>query len=163
VNLAHRVHWVDDMATASKHLPQLALGGIATHSVVEGDPSFDVRPVNSARRSRERATVSQYAPGRIAVDVECAAPTLLIVIENYSRGWEATVDGQPAPVWPANLCMMAVPVTEGRHEVVLTFRSAPFTKGCVLAALSLAAIAAGGAWSRSRRRSSNPHVSAALN
>jgi hypothetical protein len=141
VNLVHQVHWADDIESASQSLPRLAKGRFESDCVVEASPEIELSPVSAADRARERVSIREYAPGRLEVDVECVAPGVLIFIENYCTGWQATIDGEPAPVWPANLFMIAAPVTPGRHRVVLSFESPAFTRGCMLAGISLCVIA----------------------
>ncbi len=48
-------------------------------------------------------------------------PGFVAVLESYDPGWRATVDGVAAPVVMANGFSMAVPLTPGRHAIVLRY------------------------------------------
>jgi hypothetical protein len=50
-------------------------------------------------------------------------PRFLVVNEMWDRGWSATADGQPAPVWPTNVAMRGIPVPPGASHVDLVYRS----------------------------------------
>ncbi|MBK8027780.1 MAG: YfhO family protein [Chloroflexi bacterium] len=63
-----------------------------------------------------------YLPERIELRVETDAPGLLLLADAYYPGWTATVDGQPAPVYRADVMFRAVPVPAGSHEVVFDYR-----------------------------------------
>lgn len=39
----------------------------------------------------------------------------------YSKGFTATIDGKVAPIYKANLCMMALKVPQGSHTIVLDY------------------------------------------
>jgi hypothetical protein len=88
-----------------------------------------------------KASITHFAPERISVVVESAAPGLLVLAEPWFPGWSAVVNGAPAPCVPANAWMRAVPVPAGGSEVALTFRSTYLAWGAMLSLLALAAIA----------------------
>jgi len=64
-------------------------------------------------------------------------------------GWSATVDGQPAQLFPADYVLSALKVPAGEHEIALTYSSTPFELGLLLALGGLVALAV---WIWSRRR-----------
>ncbi len=69
-------------------------------------------------------------PERVVVDVETDGPRLLVLADTFYPGWEARVDGRPAPIWEANVAHRAVLIAErGRHTVEFTYRSMPFEAG----------------------------------
>lgn len=83
----------------------------------------DELPAGTTRRDDARATVSTFSANRLAVDVDAGGESAwLYVAETWHPGWQATVDGQPAPVARANLAYRAVPLPPGAHRVELTFR-----------------------------------------
>jgi len=90
------------------------------------------------------ATVSAWAPERIALRAIAPRGGLLVSTERYAAGWTARVDGHPARVERVNLYFVGVEVPAGEHDVVLTFRAGPYwTLAAVAAATALLASIAG--------------------
>lgn len=74
--------------------------------------------------------ITLHTPHRIEIEVDAAAPSLLVLSEiYYPAGWQATMDGQPAEIHKTNYVLRSVVVPEGRHEVVMTFEPLSFTAG----------------------------------
>jgi uncharacterized membrane protein YfhO len=69
-------------------------------------------------------------------------PALAVFVEQFDRGWSATLDGQPAPVLRANLAMRAIPITSGTHRIVLSFSPPGLRVGLVLSLVGLFALIA---------------------
>ena len=68
----------------------------------------------------ERAGTAVYhrpSSDEILLDVSAGGPGFVDVLEAYDPGWMAEVDGQPAPVFPANGFTLAIPVSSGKHAV----------------------------------------------
>lgn len=63
----------------------------------------------------------------LRVTVDLPADAVVLVRIAYDPGWTATVDGQPAPVLPADGFLLGVPVGGGVHEVQLTYLDADVT------------------------------------
>jgi len=105
-------------------------------AVIEQLPSPPPQGVGRVERWARRS------PVEIALDVACDAPSLLVLSEPYAPGWQATVDGAPAPLYAADLALQAIPLGAGRHAVVVRYRSAPLAVGLTVGALALAALLA---------------------
>jgi hypothetical protein len=77
------------------------------------------------------AHVDSYAPGRMSLTLDRAAPagSALIVSENYYPGWHATVDGKAAPIGRAQYSMIGVELPAGGRRIDLAFTSAPYETG----------------------------------
>lgn len=58
----------------------------------------------------------------VAVEVDARRPALLYVADGFDPAWRASVDGEEAPVYRANLAFKAVPVPAGVHRVELAYR-----------------------------------------
>jgi hypothetical protein len=92
----------------------------------------------------ESQDVSRLAlhASRLTLHVTTDSPALLILSEIDYPGWQATVDGQSAPILRAYYTLRAVPVPAGEHVVELTFRPFSFTIGAIITVLSIFAISA---------------------
>ena len=93
--------------------------------------------------------VTHYAPERVKVAVESSAPGYLVLADSWYPGWQATVDGEPAPIYRADLLFRAVAVDAGQHRVVFTFRPASLWIGMSISLVGL--IGLGIALSKARR------------
>ncbi len=76
----------------------------------------------------------------LRVEADMPARGLLVFSELAYPGWQARVDGQPAPVRRANTILRAVEVPEGTHLVELKFRPLSFYVGATLSLLTCALI-----------------------
>ena len=81
--------------------------------------------------------------------VESDGAGYLVSRSSFARGWNAKVDGAPAPVLRANGKHRAVPVAAGGHDVLLQYRAPGLDAGLWLSAL--AALASAGTWIRASR------------
>jgi hypothetical protein len=90
------------------------------------DPAF--RPI----------AITSYRPNRIEMDLAGGPGGVLVLADPWFPGWTAAVDGQPAPVYPANYLFRAVEVPDGARQVVWEFRPRGFR---IAAAVSLAVLA----------------------
>ncbi len=86
--------------------------------------------------------VVRVAPDEIALDVDAHAPGFVVLADPWYPGWEATVDGERAPVLRADYALRAARVGEGTHRVVFRFRPASVRLGVGASLVGLAAIAA---------------------
>jgi len=95
------------------------------------------------------------SPTRITIAAYMDAPGYLVLSDAYYPGWQASVDGQPAPVIPANLAFRAVLVPRGQHTVEFRYEPASFRVG---ATITLATTLALGAayWLARRTRAIGP-------
>jgi hypothetical protein len=76
-------------------------------------------------------------------DVRAARPGWLFVADANYPGWQATVDGKPAPLFTAQLLGKAVAIPAGRHLVTIEFhpRSVRIGASISLVTLAIAALA----------------------
>ena len=108
----------------------------------------DDAPVQPARfdslppATLNHAEVSAWEPG--AMTVRFAHPVdadaYLLVSENWYPDWQATVDGQAAPVLRGDYTFISVPVTRGARAVRLAVRSPRYRAGAMMSVASLAGI-----------------------
>ncbi len=126
-------------------------------AVVETSPDFPLALEGGPEEDEPgQATLLSYAPEQVTVQVRAPGPRLLVLADSFYPGWEASVDGVPAPIWPTNLLFRGVVVPPGEHRVVFRFRPGSWRQGLGLSGLGgilwLGLLA--GAWSQ--RRSFRP-------
>jgi hypothetical protein len=78
--------------------------------------------------------ITSYLPNSIACSVVCPSSGFLVVSQNYHPGWRANVDGTKTGVLRGNYLMCAVPLRQGSHTVVMTFRPAMVLWGLAVSA-----------------------------
>jgi hypothetical protein len=76
-------------------------------------------------------------PDRIEITVSAPAPGYVKVVEAFDIGWRATMDGRPVRLLEANNLMMAIPVPQGEHEIVLEYFTPGRNLGIVVSAAGL--------------------------
>jgi hypothetical protein len=107
---------------------------------------------------RAGQATSHGVPPRGRIDVEAERDALLVVSYAWMEGWEATVDGEPAPVVRANGLVLGIPVDAGAHTVRLRFVPPGLRAGALVAllcALVLVGVAPAAAWLTHRRTRSS--------
>jgi hypothetical protein len=104
----------------------------------------------------ESARVVEHAPDRVRVSTDAGRRSMLVLADTYYHGWEAAVDGEPAPIHRVNHTLRGVLVPAGSHEVVFEFRPPSLRNGLLISVLSsllvLVAATATAALPRLRRR-----------
>lgn len=75
----------------------------------------------------------------VEATVDAQGAGYLVVADADQVGWEATVDGEPAELVPADQGVVAVAVPEGRHEVALRY-AAPYDNAGLWLTLSTAVL-----------------------
>ena len=70
----------------------------------------------------EHVQVVGYSPERVTLMVTATTPGYVLLADAWYPGWQAEVDGQPVPLYRADLLFRAVALDAGQHEVVFLFR-----------------------------------------
>lgn len=101
--------------------PPISLGG--------GTP---VGGVEWVERTTDRSTFS----------VTTDRASILVLADNWVKGWRARVDGVEVPAMQVNHTLIGVPVQAGQHTVTVSFESDAIGIGLWLTAVSLVLIVA---------------------
>lgn len=88
-------------------------------------------------RNRGQATIREYGLHRVEIGVETAESAFLVLSDAYYPGWEATIDGNPTPIYETNHTLRGVFVPAGTHRVQFQFRPAILVAGAFLTALGV--------------------------
>ncbi len=86
--------------------------------------------------SQETLTNIRADNNRIQGELEPYSEGILFLSIPYSKGWKAYVDGQEKKLIRGNIMYMALPVTKGKHQIRLQYRTPYLLEGAILSALS---------------------------
>jgi hypothetical protein len=90
---------------------------------ISGEVLDGISDVGAIRESPlQSASVTEYSPTRVIVNVHADAPALLLLTDAYYPGWTATVNGEPADVRRADVMFRAVFVPAGESTIVFEYR-----------------------------------------
>ena len=78
------------------------------------------------------ASITQRRTTRVQVQVTAHCPGLLVLTETFFPGWEATIDGRPAEVFPTDIAFRGVVVPTGTSLVEFAYRPSSFRNGVIL-------------------------------
>ncbi len=106
-----------DGEAALRALPKLLPGQV----VLAPEPGEASGPPAGGGPGPSRAAIAAYSPERVVVDAETQAGGYLVLTDSYYPGWRAWVDGEEAPILPANVLFRAVWLPPGRHQVEFRF------------------------------------------
>jgi hypothetical protein len=113
--------------------------------------------VDKLQPSASRATVAAWSPGKMSItlDPAPAAPSYVVVAENWYKDWHATVDGSPTEVYRGDQSLITVPVPAGSRRIELRFDAQDYRTGKRATQLSLLVLVLGlvvpPVWRRRRR------------
>jgi uncharacterized membrane protein YfhO len=65
--------------------------------------------------------VVDYQPNSLELAVTSRGAGLLVASETHYPGWEAWIDGSPAPIHRVDIALRGVAVPEGAHRVRMEF------------------------------------------
>jgi hypothetical protein len=75
------------------------------------------------------------------VEVRARRPSIALIRNVYDENWQATVDGEPAPVLAADQLIQGVAVPRGRHTIVLRYVDPSVGTGLTITMVSLLLLA----------------------
>jgi len=127
-----RVELTDDAALDLLASSQVDLSRLV---VLAEDPGLALPQYGGAPTP---ATYTMVNPERLEIDVENPQPGILLVSDLYYPGWQARVDGRPAPILRADVALRAVALPAGKHHIEMAFVPGSLRVG---AAISLATLA----------------------
>ncbi|MFN3690298.1 MAG: YfhO family protein, partial [Fimbriimonadales bacterium] len=86
----------------------------------------------------------EYRATRVKLRVvnPASQPAWLLITDTWYPGWQATVNGESAPLLRANGAFRAVPIPTGEATVEMRYRPRSFQLGALLSAVSLAVLGA---------------------
>ena len=103
-------------------------------AVAPGEGSASLDPADFAAS----VEITRYEPLRVVIEAKTNQPGFLVLSDLYYPGWEATMDGEPVPIYEANAAVRAVPLDAGMHTIEFRFKPKPLLYGALISLISLA-------------------------
>jgi hypothetical protein len=110
-------------------------------------------PVRLPRRQQGGARLRSAGSNGFALDVSTPSGGLVASSVSFARGWQLTLDGQPAPLLRVNGGFLGFLAPPGEHHARLDYRPAGWVWGLRICGATVAALLAFGALPAARRRS----------
>ena len=76
----------------------------------------------AAASGSDAVKVLEYRPNAVELDVRSRGSGLLVASETHYPGWQAWVDGRPAPIHLVDIALRGVVVPDGAHRIRMEFR-----------------------------------------
>jgi hypothetical protein len=147
----------------SRHLAITADPRLLQEADRAGVPDEPPPPGSNGASSRAaEATIVEDSNGRVRVEVEAPAPSVLVLADTYHRNWSAEVDGVDHHVGRVDGFARGVIVPAGSSTVTFTYQSPARTLGAIVSLLGIAGLLAGCAIAGLRRRRSGAATIQAL-
>ena len=136
VRLVHRVIVVpageDELAALVAQASEAATAAVVADGVLDPDR---LAPLRRDRTEHARIVVDE--PECVVVEVEVASAALLVLMDSYYPGWQATVDGVPANILRVDYAFRGVLVGPGTHRVELRYRPTSLRVGAAVSGAGL--------------------------
>ncbi len=132
--IVHEITPVDSPDAALPHLQNRSFDPAQTVVIEATHPP----PPQPAAGSR--AAITNEHPQLVEIEARLEAPGYLVLLDTYYPGWQATVDDQPTPIYPANYIGRAIFLPAGTHTVRFVYRPWSFRVGVGLFGLTCLAI-----------------------
>lgn len=71
-------------------------------------------------------SLTKYSPDQLAFTVDCPADGWLLVTDRWGRSWQAEINDEAVPVYPANFIFRAVRVSQGMNKVGFSYHPLGF-------------------------------------
>ncbi len=141
---ASAVRFVADQDQAIKQVMALSADERLTAVIESKSSSTEAmeRPAKTkgdemkASEKTDSAKLTRISNNELKIDCNTSTTKWLVVTESYDPGWIATIDSQPALIYPANINFRALKVPAGSHVVKMVFRPIWFYIGLLLAGLT---------------------------
>lgn len=121
--------------------------------ILEREP--EPRPGGTAE-SAGTARIVDSSTDHLTIEADLAQPAILLITDGYSRGWRAVAlpgsDQQVYEVLPANYILRAIPLSAGKHRLLVEYSPLAFRVGAWVSSLSLVVFLGLVAWQWRRAR-----------
>ena len=105
--------------------------------ILEKTPHF------SSNQGKSTVTLTKYSAGEILIKSQATENGLVYISDNFANQWKAYVDGKQTEILRANYSFMAIPVTKGKHTILLQYKDSKETLGFLIGGISIVGIFVG--------------------
>ena len=109
------------------------------HTSVYADEPIDFTLPPSDDSPAGDCEILKWQAQSITIRANANKECVLVLADGYYPGWEATIDGAPAKIFPAYHLFRGVHLPPGQHSVEFHYRPASFRYGLIISFLGLAA------------------------
>jgi hypothetical protein len=95
---------------------------------------------HSARDAGARVWVRKREATEVSLDVTSRRATRVVVLQSFSPGWTARLDGTGVAIQPADVLFQSVRVPAGRHTLVLRYDAPGLSLGFLITGCGLLAL-----------------------
>lgn len=122
------VEWVEN---ADDEIALLADVNPATTAVIDTKFTDELDGfIPSQHNGSSFISLTDYAPNKLSYRSSSDSKQLAVFSEiYYPKGWEVTIDGEPASYFRVNYVLRAMLVPEGKHNIEFEFRPASYYTG----------------------------------
>ncbi|HUE84327.1 MAG TPA: YfhO family protein [Pyrinomonadaceae bacterium] len=92
-------------------------------------PGGELGPESSAR-------IVEYNANYLTIAATARHPTVLVLSEIFYPGWEATLNGAPTQILPANYLLRGVALPAGSHTIEMRYTAPPARQGAILSVIT---------------------------
>jgi hypothetical protein len=117
------------------------LEALASPQFNPADVAYVESPVELPALCRGTAEITNEIPTHIMVSVHMETPGLVVLADNWDRGWHAYWNGRPMPVLRANYAVRGVVVPAGNGTLEFIYKPASLILGLWLAGLAMIVLA----------------------
>ncbi|HOY32915.1 MAG TPA: YfhO family protein [Bacteroidales bacterium] len=69
--------------------------------------------------------ITAFSPNNISAETEGNDSSFLVFIQNYNKGWQATINNTPVKIYRANLTLNAIVVPPGKNKITFSYKPLP--------------------------------------
>jgi hypothetical protein len=114
----------------------------ALKTVILAVPPGSAPAVSGAEITPGQVEIVHREPNSVTLEAQLARPAYVVLLDRYDPNWQATIDGQPAPVLRANQLFRAVYAGAGQHQIRFDYHQRGLLPGLTISLLTLAALIA---------------------
>ncbi|MEE8522525.1 MAG: hypothetical protein V3T72_01235 [Thermoanaerobaculia bacterium] len=120
---------VRTVTDAARRLELMTAADFDPWQVAYVETEVDLPPASDASRT---ARIVEETPVRITVELELEAPALVVLSDLYYPGWEARLDGHPAPILRTDHALRGVVAAADSSTLVFSYRPGSLRLGALL-------------------------------